>query len=91
MRTIRYSAQFKKDYKRCVKRGLPLAKLAEVLDYLVKGDALPPQYRDHQLIGTYYGHRECHIAPNWLLIYLIKDDELTVTAVRTGSHADLLE
>ena len=89
MKAIRYSAKFKKDYKRCKKRGLPLEALSVVFDLLVEGTSLPEKYHDHELIGNYFGHRECHIAPDWLLIYRLEDDEVIITAVRTGSHADL--
>jgi mRNA interferase YafQ len=88
-KTIRYSARFKKDYKKIVKRGFPLNKLREVLNLLLGDDELPEQYQDHLLSGNYHGHRECHITPDWLLIYLPADDSLIVTAVRTGTHSDL--
>ena len=89
MRALRYSAKFKKDYKRCVRRGLPMAGLATILNTLVKGEKLPEKYRDHELIGNYFWHRECHIAPDWLLIYRLENDEAIITAVRTSSHSDL--
>ena len=88
MKTIRYSAKFKKDYKRCKKRGLPLEELSVVLDLLVKGTSLPEKYHDHELVGNYSGHRECHIMPDWLLVYRLEDEEVIITAVRIGSHAD---
>lgn len=89
MMKIRYSAKFKKDYKRCKKRGFPLESLTEVLQLLINEESLPEKYRDHELVGNYSGHRECHIAPDWLLIYLIEGGEATLTAVRTGTHSDL--
>ncbi|MDR0784209.1 MAG: type II toxin-antitoxin system YafQ family toxin [Propionibacteriaceae bacterium] len=89
MRTLRYSAKFKKDYKRCLKRGLSIGALTAVLELLAKGDTLPSRYRDHELVGGYFGHRECHITPDWLLIYRIDNEEAILTAVRTGSHSDL--
>lgn len=89
MRKIRYHRLFKKDYKRIKKRGYNLKLLEDVLSLLVKGEALPQEYRDHSLIGNYAGVRECHIKPDWLLIYKMDDNELTVIAMRTGSHSDL--
>ena len=89
MRKIRYHRLFKKDYKRIKKRGYNLKLLEDVLSLLVKGEALPQEYRDHPLIGNYAWVRECHIKPDWLLIYKMDDNELTVIAMRTGSHSDL--
>ena len=81
--------QFKKDIKRIKKRGYKLSKLEEVIDNLLKGELLEPAKRDHALIGNYYGFRECHIEPDWLLIYAVDGDKLILTAARTGSHSDL--
>ena len=81
------STQFKRDVKRAGARGKNLGKLREVLVLLIQGVTLPTLYRDHSLRGTWKGHREAHIEPDWLLIYRIEGDELHV--VRTGSHADL--
>lgn len=89
MRKIRYHRLFKKDYKRIKKRGYNLKLLEDVLSLLVKGEVLPQEYRDHLLIGNYSGVRECHIKPDWLLIYKMDDNDLTVIAMRTGSHSDL--
>jgi len=80
---------FKRDYKRVKKRGLDLNKLKEVVAKLANGETLPPANRDHPLSGDWANHRECHIAPDWLLIYQIKDDVLVLTLTRTGTHADL--
>lgn len=85
-----YTAKFKKDVKRLRKQGADLAKLEAVIDALLRGKSLSDKNRDHELSGNYKGHRECHIEPDWLLIYLVKHDELTLTAVRTGSHSELL-
>lgn len=71
------------------KRGLDLSLLDNVVDTLHQGKPLAEKYRDHSLIGNYKGFRECHIKPDWLLIYLIENDILTLTLVDTGSHADL--
>ena len=89
MLTIRYSAKFKKDYKAIKKRGYDTRLLEGVLDILSAEQSLPPKYRDHALQGDYTGHRECHITPDWLLIYKIKDSELILELTRTGTHSDL--
>ena len=84
------TSRFRKDLKRMVKRGLPLNELEQVLDWLSDGIVLGPKYRDHELSWNYAGFRECHIRPDWLLIYEIDGNELILTATRTGSHSDLL-
>ncbi len=84
------TARFRKDVKRMKKQGLPMKELAWVLNQLLDGQELPPAYRDHGLSGNYAGFRECHIRPDWLLIYLVSETELILTASRTGSHSDLL-
>lgn len=83
------TSRCKKDIALMGKRGFPLKRLKAVLDTLMAGRALEQKYRDHALLGTYAGFRECHIAPDWLLIYKIHDDALLITAVRTGTHSDL--
>lgn len=87
---ISLTAQFRKDYKLAKKRGLKLEALAEVVTFLANGQALPEKNRDHSLSGNWIGHRECHILPDWLLIYRIDDDVLVLTLARTGTHSDLL-
>ena len=72
-----------------VKRGLDASLLDAVIDSLAKGETLDEKYRDHALTGNFVGFRECHVKPDWLLIYLIEDDILTLTLVNTGSHSDL--
>lgn len=89
MLNIRYSAKFKKDYKTIMRRGYNPKLLEIVLDLLCTKQALPPKYRDHPLSGNYQGHRECHITPDWLLIYKIEQSILTLTLTRTGTHSDL--
>lgn len=91
MLKVRYHNQFKKDYKLAMKRGLKPSKLEEVLSYLIKGKKLPDRYKDHQLtVSKYYqGVRECHIQPDWLLVYRIDEKELILNLLRTGSHSDL--
>ncbi|MCI8765277.1 MAG: type II toxin-antitoxin system YafQ family toxin [Lachnospiraceae bacterium] len=89
MLDIRYSTKFKKDYKTIMKRGYNPKLLETVLNLLCTKQALPPKYRDHPLSGNYEGHRECHITPDWLLIYKIEQNILTLTLTRTGTHSDL--
>ena len=80
---------FRRDYKRAVRRNLPMEKLQTVIALLASGEELPPKYRDHTLTGNWKNHRECHVAPDWLLIYQIQEDVLVLELTRTGSHADL--
>ena len=87
MLDIRYSTRFKKDFKTCVKRHYKLELLQQVIDILRIPDTLPPKNTDHSLSGNYAGYRECHITPDWLLIYRIDGNELLL--YRTGLHADL--
>ncbi len=87
MLSVRYSSAFKKDLKVCAKRGYQMVLLAGVVNTLRIPAALPEKYRDHNLIGNYAGYRECHIEPDWLLIYKQTDDELQLA--RTGTHTDL--
>lgn len=82
------TAQFKKDYKRAKKRGLDMTALQLVLDKLCAGEPLGERHRDHALVGTYAGFRECHIRPDWLLVYAIDVDRLILIASRTGTHSD---
>lgn len=89
MRTIKYHSSFKKDYKKAVKRGYDISKLEEVLETLIIGNKLPVKYKDHELIGDYKGCRECHITPDWILIYEISEDDLVLCLTRTGTHSDL--
>ena len=86
---IERTPTFKKDFKLAQKQGLDLNKLKEIITLLANGEPLPPKNKDHQLKGNYKGHRECHIEPEWLLIYKIQDDMLILTLVRTGSHSKL--
>lgn len=91
MLTLATTSKFRKDYKLAKKRGLPMAELEYVLDTLLAERPLEAKYRDHALTGNYLGFRECHIQPDWLLIYTIDHGKLILTASRTGTHADLLE
>lgn len=89
MYELRFTTAYKKSYKLMKKRGLDLDLLDAVVDTLRQGKPLEEKYRDHALTGKYVGFRECHIKPDWLLIYLIENDILTLTLVDTGTHADL--
>ncbi len=89
MLQIAYTLQFKKDYKKAKKQGRDLSKLGPVLETLRNEEPLPSELRDHELAGNYKGHRECHLSPDWLLIYRIGRGILTLTATRLGSHSDL--
>lgn len=91
MMKIRYHSTFKKDYKRIVKRGYNINLLNDIIQKLAKGEKLAEKNRDHQLIGNYAGCRECHISPDWLLIYEIKKDELILVLTRTGTHSELFD
>lgn len=86
---VKPTSQFKKDYKLAMKRHLDISLLEEVVSQLALGKALPDKNRDHALTGDWIGHRECHILPDWLLIYRIEDNVLVLTLARTGSHSDL--
>jgi len=86
---VRHTAAFKRDYKRTLKRGLPVKKLQSVVEKLRNGEELPAANRDHALSGRWANHRECHIAPDWLLIYQIHENILVLELTRTGSHSDL--
>lgn len=87
----RYEKQFKKDLKLAKKRGYRIERLVEVVDYLVAEESLPAKYKDHQLINNrnYKNVRECHIEPDWLLIYRIEKEVDLLRLVRTGTHSDL--
>lgn len=89
MLKIRYYNSFKKDFKRIKKRGLNVKKLEVVIKKLANGEKLDEKYRDHELMGNYRDFRECHIEPDWLLIYRIENEELTLILSRTGTHTDL--
>ena len=84
-----FTKKFKKDYKRCKKQGKDLLSLKKVIANLREGKILSKEFRDHPLSGNYSGMRECHIEPDFLLIYRIDNEELVLTAVRLGSHSEL--
>ena len=83
------SNTFKKELKTMIKRGYDISLLDEVVNKLANGEELPERNRDHALTGNYKGCRECHIKPDWLLIYQIADEELILYLTRTGTHSDL--
>ena len=87
--TVKPTTQFKKDFKLAMKRGLKIELLEEVIAALAMGEALPEKHKDHALTGNGVGHRECHVLPDWLLIYRIEDEVLVLTLARTGTHSDL--
>ena len=87
--TVRQTKKFRKELKKMLKRGADLDKLETVVNILAAGETLPPQYHDHALTGDMEGTRDCHITPDWLLLYRIENDVLVLTLTRTGSHADL--
>ena len=87
--TVKTTSRFRKDYKLMQKRGLEMARLDKVITMLASGETLDEKYHDHALGGSFTGHRECHIAPDWLLVYYTEDDILALTLVRAGTHSDL--
>ena len=89
MLTIKYHNMFKKDFKRIKKRGYDISRLEKIVELLANEVPLPEQFKDHNLSGNYNGFRECHIAPDWLLIYQVNNNELVLVLSRTGSHSDL--
>ncbi|MGI5098781.1 type II toxin-antitoxin system YafQ family toxin [Treponema vincentii] len=88
---IRYTVQFKKDYKLAVKRGYNPKELEKVIDLLKTGEPLPQIYKDHPLSGEWKNYRDCHIRPDWILIYRVIEDSLILELSRTGTHSDLFK
>ena len=86
---IKNTTQFKKDYKLAKHRGLNLNLLKDIVTKLANGETLAPKHKDHSLSGNWTGHRECHIQPDWLLIYRYEEEVLVLTLSRTGTHSDL--
>lgn len=89
MYEIKYTNQFKKSVKRCKKRGFKLDNLVKVVDLLQNNGQLPKKYKPHKLTGNYSNCWECHIKPDWLLIWLQDDNTLTLLFIDTGTHSDL--
>ncbi len=90
MYQIEYTNRMKRDVKRMKKRGKDMNKLTLALNLLASGNPLPKSYFDHQLSGNLHDFRECHIEPDWLLLYQIHENVLILTATATGTHSDLL-
>ena len=91
MRQLVVTSRFKKDYKQAKKRGLDMRLLQDVLQTLQDEEQLDEKYCDHALSGDYRGFRECHIQPDWLLIYALSEQEAILVAQRTGTHSDLFD
>lgn len=91
MLKVRYTKQFKKEYKLAIKRGCDEKLFLEVLTMLINGKELPPKYNDHALKGNFRNYRDCHIQNDWVLIYRIYKDELILELSRTGTHSDLFK
>ena len=89
MLELHATSQYRKDRKRVKRRGLHMDLLDEVVQTLIEERPLAPRHRDHEPFGRYAGFRECHVQPDWLLIYMKDDEQLILTATRTGSHSDL--
>lgn len=86
---IKNTTQFKKDYKPAKRRGLDINLLKGIITKLANGEVLAPKHKDHPLSADWVGHRECHIQPDWLLVYRYDNDVLVLTLSRTGTHSDL--
>ncbi|MBQ0149290.1 MAG: type II toxin-antitoxin system YafQ family toxin [Bacteroidales bacterium] len=91
MYSLSTTRQFEKDLKRCMKRGLPMEELRTVISILVENGELPAKYKPHKLSGNHAGEWECHIKPNWLLIWEQNDQELTLLMLNTGTHSDIFK
>ena len=93
MLKIEFTNQFKKDFKLITKRGYDIKKFEKVVELLQKQEILPEKYKDHQLVNSrnYKNIRECHIEPDWLLVYRIKEDILILELTRTRTHSDLFK
>ena len=89
--TLKQTSAFRKDLRRMLKRGADMGPLDDVVTMLLAREPLPAKYKDHPLTGNWAGYRDCHIEPDWILIYRIEEDQLVLLATRTGSHADLFK
>ena len=88
-REIVWTTKFKKDYKLAIKRHLDIDLLDDIIRALSRGETLPEKNKDHELSGNWVGHRECHVQPDWLLVYRIDNDILVLTLASTGTHSDI--
>lgn len=86
---VQWTTQFKKDYKLAIRRGYNIEAIDQVIRLIANENPLPEKYCDHALSGNFKGFRECHIEPDWLLVYAIQKNVLTLTLFRTGTHSDL--
>lgn len=86
---VRPTTKFQRDLKRVQRRGYDISLLTDIIKRLAAGETLPEKNKDHSLIGNYAGCRECHITPDWLLIYELVDEDLFLYLTRTGTHSDL--
>ena len=86
---VKISSQFKKDFRRCIKRGLNMQLITDAMDLLAASGSLPQQYRPHKLSGNFQGIWECHIQSDWLMTWQQNDTELTLLFLQTGTHSDL--
>lgn len=84
-----YTTAFSRDLKRIKKRGYNLGKLEQIVNVLQAGEQLDARFKDHALTGNWNGYRECHVQPDWLLIYRVYEDRLLLVLTRTGTHSDL--
>ena len=91
MYKIKTTGSFEKDFKRCVKRGLPMEKLREVMHLLEVDGHLPEIYQPHPLVSNHRGEWECHIQPNWLLVWKQNNEELVMLMLNTGTHSDIFD
>jgi len=91
MYTISTTHQFEKDWKRCAKRGYDMSKIKRVISLLEANGSLPAEYKPHKLSGNHNGEWECHIEPNWLLIWEQDDKGLTLLMLNTGTHSDIFK
>ena len=89
MYTVKFTNQFKKDWKLCAKRGYPMDVLQDVISALAQDGALPAQYKAHRLTGNRTGEWECHVRPDWLLVWEQNDQELILLMLNTGTHSDI--
>lgn len=89
--TILTTKRFERSLKKCVKRGLNMAKFKDVLDHLAKTGSVPQKHKPHKLSGTYPGAWECHIEPDWLLVWEQNDTELVLLLLETGTHSDIFK
>ncbi|MDY4843595.1 MAG: type II toxin-antitoxin system YafQ family toxin [Prevotella sp.] len=91
MYKLQLSGRFKKSYKKCIKRGYDKFLFEEVVSILSRGEPLPAKYMNHPLHGNYEGWNDCHILPDWVLVWKYDNDELILCLLDTGTHSDLFK